>query len=79
MRQCDEFGSLFLNCAKLFLDRWSAALLYAPKTCEVVMEMSKYAVRNHKVRSSCITAGSFDDPLFMTIACALMHMPYPHA
>ena len=45
-----------------FLDSWSAVVLQARGMWLAVKVMSKYVVKSHKQRRSCITTRSFDDP-----------------
>ena len=48
-----------------FLDSWSAVVLQAPGIWLAIKFMSKYAVKNHKQRRSCMTIRFFDDPLLI--------------
>lgn len=46
-------------------DKWSAAQFWAPAICSATIEKSKWAVKNHKQCSKCITKGSLADPLLI--------------
>ena len=58
----------------LFLERQSAVMLVTPGRWVADTVMSKYAAKNHRPQSRCITKVSLDEPLLMvTIRLKLSH------
>ena len=54
------------NNAVLLLERWSAVVLATPAICVHARSMSQWAVKNHRLRSSCITVVSLAELLQIT-------------